>query len=69
MPIRVSVKVSEGEQANLLYPQSRVGVVYGEDDKQYVVKMGRTCAINHSPLEVTGFYFVSNQLNFLYEWI
>ena len=24
MPIRVSVKVSEGEQANLLYPQSRV---------------------------------------------
>lgn len=59
MPIRVSVKVSKGEQANLLYPQSRVEFVYREDDKQYVVKMDRACAINHSPLEVTGFYFLT----------
>ena len=36
---------------------SRLEVVYGEDEKQYVVKMGRTCAITYSQLEVTGFTF------------
>lgn len=52
------------EQVSLLLSTVKSGVVYGED----VVEYEPIRSININYLRLQGF-FVSNQLNFLYEWI